>query len=164
MNIFLKGDKMNLRILNYMLFLKNRPLFLRFIREHGDSRITHHAIGWLRNLSEEAFNKDGNIVIAVMDGRRLVGLGAVSNYGLNESLAVVHRQYRQKDIGRQLIRAFVDNLGKFYGRVALDNIASLKMCFAAGLYGFKLTTGPTGKPTLWVGGGNIDMEDVDMME
>jgi hypothetical protein len=52
-------------------------------------------------------------------------------------------------------------LGKVYTRVAYDNIPSLKLCFRCGLTAFAMTKGPTGKPTLWLGGGDYQKEEVE---
>jgi hypothetical protein len=42
----------------------------------------------------------------------------------------------------------------------MDNIPSLKLCFSIGMVAFDLFTGVTGKPTLWLGIGKWDREEV----
>jgi GNAT superfamily N-acetyltransferase len=137
-----------------------RSLLLRFIRKYGDHRITGTARQWIRAATPESLQQAGNQIAVAVKDRSLVGLSAFSDYGLDQSFIVIHPSYRNQDLGKQLIQFHIDSLGKVYGKVANDNIPSMKMCFGNGLIAFKLTTGPTGKPTLWFGGGKWTKDDV----
>lgn len=140
---------------------KVRKRLIRFLSIHGDKRITKQGIRWLEGLESEELNQEGNCVLVSIDDNKLTGLLAVSHYGIKESYVAVHKDHRQKQAGVTLIQELMKRMDKCYGRVALDNIPSLKMCFAMGMIGFKVVTGPTGKPTLWLGLGNWKKEDVE---
>lgn len=141
---------------------KHRDVLIRFIKIHGDNRITHRAIQWLRTFDAEQLRlHEGTVVYVAMDGKLLCGLVVIANYGIDESFVVVHKDYRHQSIATDLIQKFFTTREKVYGRVALDNIPSIKMCFANGMVAFALTEGPTGKPTLWFGYGNWSKEDVE---
>ncbi len=138
---------------------KFRKTLIRFIQKHGERRITASGIRWLRQVKGTDLS-DGNLILAALDRRRLVGLIAVADYGRRESLIVVHPFYRRQGIGLQLVDGIVSELDKVYGRVAIDNIPSLSMCLQAGFVAFALEKGPTGKPTLWIGKGNWRKDEV----
>lgn len=135
------------------LLRRVRPLILRFCKRHGDRRITHRALRWLQGLREDGFSK-GTWLAAALDGRRLAGVILFGSYGLDEAFIVVHPDYRKQAVGETLLAAALDSLDRVYTRVACDNLPSLKLCFKLGLVAFHLTTGPTGKPTLCLAGGN----------
>lgn len=92
--------------------------------------------------------------------KKVAGIIVFGNYGIEESFIAVHPDYRRKRVGEQLLKQAIQSLGKVYARVASDNIPSLKLCFSCGLMAFSLCKGPTGKDTLWLGGGNFDPADV----
>jgi GNAT superfamily N-acetyltransferase len=140
---------------------RNRAQLIRFITLYGDKRITRQAVNWLNEAREETLASEGNLILAAVDQSRLCGIAAVADYGRSESFIAVHRNRRRSGCGQQLIEAVLTRLGKVYGRVALDNLPSLKMCLASGMVGFKCFTGPTGKPTLWLGAGNWRIEDIE---
>jgi GNAT superfamily N-acetyltransferase len=149
-----------LRQLTKNQVLKHRSRLITFLKQHGDKRITHNAIQWLKTADEAALNTQGTAVLAVLDGNKLVGVLIISRYGLDESFMAVHKQYRNQNIAKNMIDEAISTLGKIYGRVALDNLSSLKACLASGMVAFHLFTGPTEKPTLWLGGGNWSKSDV----
>lgn len=132
------------------LLRRVRPLLLNFSKRHGDRRITHRAMRWLRNLTGDPY-PGGTWLAAALDGRRLVGFILFGNYGLDEAFIVVHPEYRKQAVGESLLKAALHTLDRVYTRVACDNIPSLKLCFKEGLVAFHLITGPTGKPTLCLG-------------
>ncbi|SHE76294.1 Protein N-acetyltransferase, RimJ/RimL family [Seinonella peptonophila] len=134
----LKCDRIHLK--------KWRPTLIRFIWKHGDQRITHQAIRWFRRLNN--VEQEGTLVALAMEEKRLIGLTALSNYGLGEAFIVVHPRFRKSGVGEKLLQFTLQELPKVYTRVACDNIASLKLCFSCGLIAYKLISGPTGKPTL----------------
>ncbi|MEW9670693.1 GNAT family N-acetyltransferase [Ammoniphilus sp. 3BR4] len=140
---------------------KVRQRLIRFLKSHGDKRITKQGIRWLEGLNEAEVLHPGNVILVCIEDKKLTGLIAVSDYGRQESYVAVHQDYRQRQTGVTLIEELMKRIDKAYGRVALDNVPSLKMCFAMGMVGFKLVTGPTGKPTLWLGLGNWKKEDVE---
>jgi hypothetical protein len=140
---------------------KVRQRLIRFLKLHGDKRITKQGISWLEQLDAELLAEEGNLILVAVEDNKLAGLIAISDYGRLESYVAVHINHRQKRTGVTLIEELMQRIDKAYGRVALDNIPSLKMCFAIGMVGFKVITGPTGKPTLWLGLGNWTKEDVE---
>lgn len=140
---------------------KHRQVLIRFINEHGENRITHRAIRWLKNFDPEQLRLNrGTVIYVALDGKKLCGIVVITNYGIDESFVVIHKDYRQQNIATDMIQKFFSTREKAYGRVALDNIPSMKMCFANGMVAFALTEGPTGKPTLWFGYGKWSKEDV----
>lgn len=152
---------MNIKRISPELFPRFRNHLIHFVRQHGDRRITKKAIQWLASLDSQQLFSEGNLILAMVEGRRLLGLLVVSDYGIQESFIVVHKLARQQRIGSQLVGEMLSCLDKFYSRVALDNVPSLKLCLTMGMVGFKLVRGPTGKPTLWLGVGNWQREDVE---
>lgn len=140
---------------------KVRQRLVRFLNLHGDKRITKKGIRWLQNLQGEELDIKGNVILVAIEENKLTGLLAISDYGREESIVAVHQLHRQQNTGVTLITELMKRVDKCYGRVALDNVASLKMCFAMGMTGFKVISGPTGKPTLWLGLGNWKKEDVE---
>ncbi|SFI83139.1 GNAT family N-acetyltransferase [Thermoflavimicrobium dichotomicum] len=152
---------MNLHMLKKQDLERLRPALLRLIRFAGDGRITHRAIRWLNRL-QLTDDKPGTVIAISFDQKKCTGLIAFGHYGLEESFIVVHPQYRKRGVGEALVKFVLSHLDKVYTRVACDNIPSLKLCFACGLTAFQLTKGPTGKPTLWLGGGNWKRQDLDL--
>jgi GNAT superfamily N-acetyltransferase len=148
-------------ILNEEQWLKYKPLIIDFVSKYGDKRITHKAIRWLKELDAMEMGLEGTFLVAAVDGSQIVGFVGVSDYGRSESIAVVHKDHRQNNIGKSMIQHLMNVVDRLYGKVALDNIPSLKMCMAMGMVGFKIFEGPTGKPTMWLGYGNWKKEDVE---
>lgn len=140
------------------LFQRLRPHILHFSRRYGDRRITHRALNWIKKLSKENI-LEGTWMAVAVDQKKLVGFILFGRYGLEEAFIVVHPSYRRRNVGESLLQRALDSLDRVYTRVAYDNIPSLKLCFKSGLVAFQLTTGPTGKPTLCLGGGNWDVEE-----
>lgn len=151
---------MNIRVLDPQLFAHTRNRLIQFLHLHGDRRITKKGMQWLKTADPGDLEKDGNLILVAVKDQKMKGILAISDYGRKESFVAVHRNERQQGIGVMLINHLLQHVDKAYGRVALDNIPSLKMCLAIGMVGFDLTTGPTGKPTLWLGVGNWSKEDV----
>ncbi|MBO8171898.1 MAG: N-acetyltransferase [Bacillaceae bacterium] len=139
-----------------------RKNLIQFIYLHGDKRITKKAINWFRQVAPEELHDQGNLILAAVHDHKIKGILAVADYGRKESFAVVHRDSRQSGIGIRMVDEALRQMNKLYGRVAVDNIPSMKMCLSLGMVGFKMTTGPTGKPTLWFGAGDWKREDVEL--
>jgi ribosomal protein S18 acetylase RimI-like enzyme len=132
---------------------------LSFFRKYGEKRITHKALRWLQQLSDEQY-PEGTLASIAFEKKQIVGIIVFGRYGLDESIIAVHPAFRKNGIGEALLRHAIDELGKVYTRVACDNTPSLKLCFSTGLVAFRLFRGPTGKPTLWLAGGNWDPSEV----
>ncbi|GAB7388662.1 hypothetical protein BSNK01_25000 [Bacillaceae bacterium] len=141
---------------------KVRTRLMQFFHAYGDKRITRQGMRWLKTVSPgELSAEKGTLILAAVEGNRLLGLLAIADFGRRESFVAVHRKQRRSGIGKRLLEELLKHVDKAYGRVALDNIPSLKMCLAMGMVAFKLVTGPTGKPTLWLGVGNWSKGDVE---
>ncbi|KPC73823.1 hypothetical protein ADL26_12240 [Thermoactinomyces vulgaris] len=138
----------------------NLPAVLNFMKRYGDGRITHRALRWLKQLNTAA-QSEGTLIAVALHQRKLSGVIAIGHYGLQEAIIAVHPDFRKQGVGESLVRHTLDRIGKLYTRVACDNTASLKLCFRCGLVAFDLFKGPTGKPTLWLGGGNFDPQEIE---
>ncbi|MGA9174217.1 MAG: GNAT family N-acetyltransferase [Thermoactinomyces sp.] len=136
---------------------------IRFMKRYGDGRITHRALRWFQSLTEEK-TPEGTYVATALDKKKLIGVIVFGEYGIKESFIAVHPQYRKRGVGEVLLKSALAKLPKIYTRVACDNIPSLKLCFSCGLIAFKLIKGPTGKPTLWLAGGDYSEQDVSQTE
>ena len=152
---------MPVRILNTNALARNRSRMIHFIREHGDKRITAQATRWLAALTPEELTQNGTIILAYVENKKLLGIMAAADYGRQESFLVIRTDARQKGLGKQLTETAITQLGKLYGRVALDNTPSLRTCLSVGMVGFSCFTGVTGKPTLWLGAGDWSKEDIE---
>lgn len=128
---------------------QTKPQLLRFIKRHGDKRITRRAFEWLARLAENELAQAGNMLVAAVDGRKLVGLFAVAEYGEKESFIVVHQEHRHCGLGSQLTERVSTALPRLCLRVACDNTASLRLLQRCGFTPYKRTIGPTGKTTIW---------------
>lgn len=148
-----------IREVPYRQLERVRPQLIHFLRRYGDKRVTHKAISWLKQLPAEPYPK-GTLIAVALDGKYLVGVTAIGNYGLDESLIAVKPAYRTKGIGKDLVRFILRDVDRLYAKVATDNIPSLKLCLSMGMVAFDLFTGVTGKPTLWLGLGNWDRTEV----
>ncbi|MCK9906952.1 GNAT family N-acetyltransferase, partial [Frankia sp. Cpl3] len=83
-----------------------------------------------------------------VEDSRLVALFAVGDLGRSEAFIVVHRDYRNRGIAKELMRRMCEAIPCLYVRVAEDNRASLRLCEASGFHPYARTLGPTGKPTI----------------
>lgn len=136
-----------------------KGVLVQFLRKYGNGRITHHAIRWLQKLAPEELS-NGTLVAATLDEQKLTGVIIFGKYGIEESVITVHPDYRNQGIGEMLLNDSLERLNKVYTRVACDNIPSLKLCFSCNLVAIHLFTGPTGKPTLWLAGGDWRRKDI----
>ncbi len=124
-----------------------RPL-LRFIHNHGDGRITRKAREWLRHVRSEAILRPGQCIVTASSGSQLLGLLLVAGFGEQVMAIVVHKKMRKQKLGQRLVRHALHHVRTLKARVAVDNPASIGMCFAAGMVAVALERGVTGKPTL----------------
>lgn len=125
-----------------------RPSLIRFVRVHGDRKITAKSIGWLERISEHELTESLTCIVGAFDGRRLIGIACAADAGRQASFAVVHPEYRGKGVGPALLRHLMSRLGSLECIVSCDNAPSMAMCFRAGMTAVELTTGGTGKPAL----------------
>lgn len=132
----------------------NRQLasLVQFVRQYGERQITSDSCRRLSRLTPEHLCQPGvSLLIATVrgqHGRQLSGISFVSGYGMESCLVAVHPYHRNKHTGTALLTAQLFRLGNLECSVASDNLASLKMCFNAGLIAVALKNGHTGKPTL----------------
>lgn len=141
-------------------FLNNRRKIIRFLRNHGDRRITLKAIRWIKGATKKDVEQEGFLALCALHHNIIIGVLVVADYGRVESLIAIHKKYRNQHIAKRMVQQAISTLGKMYSRVAMDNIPSLKICFDNGMVAFHLFTGVTNKPTLWLGGGSWKKEDV----
>lgn len=146
--------------LSFDAFKRHHSKFNVFIQRHGDKRITRTGIEWLNEVAESEYKQEGTYVLCALNKSQLVGLVIIVKYGLKESYIIVHSTFRNQHVAKEMLHKAMQDLGKLYGRVAMDNLPSLQMCFNSGMTAFHLTTGPTSKPTLWLGGGKWSRQDV----
>lgn len=139
---------------------KNRKRIISFIQKNGDRRITNDAIRWVKQANVEDVAQEGTLLICALEQHHLIGIAFVVNYGIDESFIIVHHKHRKHHVATTMVKEVTHRLGKIYGRIATDNIPSLKLCLNNGMVAFDIFTGPTGKPTLWLGGGAWKKEDV----
>jgi hypothetical protein len=151
---------MQLLSLTDQLLAKKRRHLIQFFRLHGDRRITKDAYDWIQKVKSEDLEQEGTLILCAIEQKKLVGVLIASNYGIDESFITVHKNNRNKHTAQKMVQQTIEQLGKLYGRIAMDNIPSLKVCLDNNMVAFHLFFGPTGKPTLWLGGGNWNKADV----
>lgn len=139
---------------------KQRRNLIRFFRFHGDHRITKDAYNWIQKANQEDLDHPGTLILCALEDKKIVGVIIAANYGIDESLIAVHKKHRNKHTAQNMVQQTLTLLGKLYGRVALDNIPSLKVCLENQMVAFHLFDGPTGKKTFWLGGGAWKKDDV----
>ncbi|GAA0376392.1 GNAT family N-acetyltransferase [Bacillus horti] len=151
---------MNIKNLSPAQFERHRAKLTLFIQKNGDKRITKDAIEWVKRVNPTRLSEEETVVIVASEGNKVIGVLIAANYGIEEGVIVVDRRNRNHSIAKRMVQTVISQLNKIYGRIALDNIPSLKVCLDNGLVAFHLFEGPTGKPTVWVGGGEWTKEDV----
>ncbi|WP_048600624.1 GNAT family N-acetyltransferase [Rubeoparvulum massiliense] len=151
---------MNILQLSEEQFSKHRGALLHFIQRYGDQRITFRAIRWIKRLPASKLSEAGTFVLVARSGNELKAVLVIGDYGKEEALVVVHPDSRNDGIGKALLDHLFRRIDRAYGRVAIDNLPSMKMCFGMGMVAIQLTTGPTGKPTLWFGMGKWSLDDL----
>ena len=132
-----------------------KPL-ISFISKYGDNHITKKAINWFNRtpFSEITKEKGDAVHIIINDRNKIIAMIGIVNYGLEQAIIVVHPKIRKTGIAQKLTNGVLDDIDRYYVKVANDNIPSLKLCFSIGMRAFNLIKGPTGKPTLVLGFGN----------
>jgi len=127
-----------------------------FFRRYGSKRLTLDGVQRLGSLTYEQLKEPGTSIIAATVrgdvGTIPIGMCYAEDYGESACLIAVHPLYRSRGIGSSLIRSQLSRLGRLRCKVAADHIASLKICFQAGLQATEIELGPTGKPTLVLNG------------
>jgi hypothetical protein len=137
-----------------------RARLYRFVRRHGEQRITKPARDWLQTVDRDLLNRRGRMLLLAMRGSQLLGLLGFERYGLDVLFVVVHRDARGRRIARRLILEALRKSGRLYARVATDNTASLRTFLRSGLVGIALERGLTGKPTLVLAGGQWHRDEL----
>ncbi|GBF11752.1 GNAT family N-acetyltransferase [Tepidibacillus sp. HK-1] len=136
-----------------------QPL-IRFINKYGDGHITRKAIEWLKKTPFQKLNQsNGDLIHVILEGKKIIGVLAIARFGLDQAIIVVHPEVRKQGVAYQLVTEALEDIDRYYVKVANDNVPSLKLCFAAGMKAFDLTKGPTGKPTFVLGIGNWDASE-----
>lgn len=139
----------NILLLSASEWEAQRFQLLRFVRRHGERRISGAAWRKLLKAGAAELGEPGAaIAVAYTQSGCPAGIAYAESFGDGACLVAVHSALRGRGIGRRLLDALANRWGKLVCRVALDNPASLAMCFAAGFVGVGLESGPTGKPTL----------------
>lgn len=142
-----------LRQLTSQSWNKNRARILNFITRYGEKRITLAALHSLRAISNEQLNAQveklppASIVTYTEQGA-LLGVGYAIADGSGHCIVVVHPDARRRGIGSKLMEALIHSLPSFSCQVAIDNVASLALCFKNELHAVAMFKGPTGKSTL----------------
>ncbi|MFD0672954.1 GNAT family N-acetyltransferase [Cohnella sp. GCM10027633] len=137
------------RLLDPAEWEKQRFQLLRFVRRHGERRISGRAWQRLLLAGESELSRPGAaIAVAYTQGGCPAGVAYADQYGDDVCLVAVHPALRGRGVGRTLLRSLAEPWERLACSVAIDNAASVAMCFAAGLVAVGLETGPTGKPTL----------------
>jgi len=142
-----------LRQLTNQSWSKHRARILNFITRYGEKRITLAALHSLRALSNEQLNPQvenlppASIVTYTEQGA-LLGVAYAIADGSGHCIVVVHPEARRRGIGSKLMKALIQALPAFSCQVAIDNLASLSLCFNNDLHAVAMFKGPTGKATL----------------
>ena len=133
---------MVIREVPYSQLDRVRPQIIRFLRLYGDKRLTHEALRWMKRLPAEPYEA-GTVVAVALEGKHLVGVVAIGDYGKEVAIIAIKPNYRQHGLGKELVRYILQKFDRLYARVATDNIPSLKLCFSLGMVAFDLFTGVT---------------------
>lgn len=142
-----------LRQLTANTWSTHRARILNFLTRHGDKRITLAALHSLRALSNDQLDPQVSCpspaaIVTYTQQGKLLGVGYAVADGSGHCIIVVHHDARKKGIGNTIMKALIDALPNFSCQVAIDNIASLALCFKNQLHAVAMYKGPTGKATL----------------
>lgn len=152
--------KLKYLILPPQALAESQTTLVRFARQEGDQRIKKQAIQWLARLTPKMLAQKDTILALAMNGKRVVGMFAVSRCGLGHSFLVVDKRYRHRGIGKALTSHICQHLPKLYVRVPLDNEVSLTLFRGMGFEPVKASIGPKGAPTLWLAYGHWNPDDL----
>jgi len=142
-----------LRRLTSQAWNKQRARILNFITRYGEKRITLAALHSLRALANEQLNPQVEelppaVVYTYTEQGALLGVGYTIADGSGHCIVVVHSDARGRGIGSKIMEALIEASPNFSCQVAIDNVASLAMCFKNQLHAVAMFKGPTGKTTL----------------
>lgn len=139
---------------------KFRLSIIRFIVKYGDGHITKKAINWLKRTPFSALKTEqGDLINVFINNNKILGVLVIADYGLEQAVIAVHSDARKYGLANRLVTEALENIDRFYVKVANDNIPSLRLCFSVGMRAFDMVKGPTGKPTLVLGMGNWDADE-----
>ncbi|MGO4539822.1 GNAT family N-acetyltransferase [Paenibacillus sp. 2TAB19] len=124
-----------------------------FALRFGDKRLAIATMHALRKLDDSTLESDASgvytaVIAVAVHGSRIVGFGFAADGGEGGSLVVVHPDARGLGIGGKIVEAMIGRLGSMTCNVAVDNTASMAICFKLGMKAVSMHRGPTGKPTL----------------
>ncbi|CAM4186053.1 ribosomal protein S18 acetylase RimI-like enzyme [Paenibacillus endophyticus] len=144
---------MDLELLTPETWLAEQKRLIGFSIRFGDKRLAVSTIHALRKLDPSLLQPDlngqcGAAAIIAKHGSRIVGFGFAEAGGEAACMVVVHPEARSLGIGSSLVQAMIKRLGKLSCNVAVDNTASMALCFRLGMTAVSMHRGPTGKPTL----------------
>jgi len=141
---------MKLELLTPQRWLQLRDRLIAFAALYSDKRLTLASLQSLRSLDCAQLGKEqAEAAIAVLSLKgRIKGIGFASDGGEGGCLIVVHPSERGNGLGTKLAKALLEQSGRLTCNVALDNPASMLVCFHIGMKAVSMHTGPTGKPTL----------------
>jgi len=125
-----------------------RKAVLSFVAKYRDKHITRETNAKLRSLRKAGLSRQGSLLIIASEGKTIYGVLAAEDYGRGFSLAVVRRTERGKGVGKQMLKAALEELDDFYVEIASDNIPSLKIAFACGLRAYSVFQRDNGKVVL----------------
>ena len=93
--------------------------------------------------------KNGSAAVAVaLEGNKLAGFAFAVDAGERACIVVIRPDLRGCGAGSALLTELRQHYGHLSCSVAIDNPASMQMCFRAGMTAVGMHRGPTGKPTL----------------
>ncbi|WP_424768059.1 GNAT family N-acetyltransferase [Paenibacillus sp. sgz302251] len=154
--------KLELELLTPEGWLREQKRLISFAVRYGEKRLTVSTIHALRKLDAslltQATEQETSSAAAVVakQGPRIAGFGFASGGGEECCMVVVHPEARSLGIGGAIVQAMIERLGKLTCSVAIDNTASMALCFRLGMKAVSMHRGPTGKPTLRFEGGTTN--------
>lgn len=142
-----------LRKLTSQSWSKQRARILNFITRYGEKRITLAALHSLRALANEQLDPQVEqlppaSVVTYIEQGALLGVGYAIADGSGHCIVVVHSDARRRGIGSEIMENLIQSSPSFSCQVAIDNVASLALCFKNKLHAVAMFKGPTGKTTL----------------
>ena len=108
---------MRVRLIDGKILERHRSTLVTFLRRYGNQRITHRALQWLKHLQLNK-QKPGTFVAVCFSDKKLIGVMAIGNYGLEEAVIAVHPEYRKRGVGEALLNFSLEHTHKIYTRVA----------------------------------------------
>lgn len=159
-----EARRMKLTLLTPRSWMHLQKKLISYAVRFGDKRLTLAAIHSLRKLDGIMLEADSDqrysaVVAVVKLGERIAGFGFAQGGGNTENgshadssdtccIVVVHPDSRRLGVGSAIMKAMMERLGGLTCNVAIDNTASMALCFGLGMTAVSMHQGPTGKSTL----------------